>query len=83
MIRNEEDLAIVRLQLSRVEEALEGLRSEVYPKNPRNFAIFAEAYLDQIAELKVTINAYLGTIPAPSHHEQIPSSIPLGVTHQG
>ena len=56
MIVNDEDLQVVREQLGRAERALASLRSEI--TNERNFAVFSEAYLDQINELKAEIDAY-------------------------
>jgi hypothetical protein len=57
MIRNAEQLAVVREQLSCIEKARASLRARV--KNERNFAVYSEAYLDQIAELKADIDGYL------------------------
>ena len=56
MILNDEDLQIVREQLGRAERALTSLRSAI--TNERNFAVFSEAYVDQINELKAEIEAY-------------------------
>lgn len=56
MIANDTQLAVVREQLGRAERALASLRSEI--TNERNFAIFSEAYVDQINELKAEIEAY-------------------------
>jgi len=56
MIRNDEQWAVVRDQLSRIENALASLRRRV--KNERNFALYSEGYVDQIAELKSEIAKY-------------------------
>jgi hypothetical protein len=56
MIRNDEDLAFVQKQLALVEHALESLRQKV--KSERNFAVYSEGYVDQIAELKGQIDKY-------------------------
>ncbi|GEM_PF-6522697 len=56
MVCNDEQLEVVRQQLGRAERALASLRSEI--TNERNFAVFSEAYVDQIAELKSEIDAY-------------------------
>ena len=58
MICDEEELKVVREQLARIKHALASLRRELYPKNKRNFAVFSEAYVDQIAELQAEIDAY-------------------------
>jgi hypothetical protein len=49
---------VVRKQLALVEHALEDLRQDVLPKNKRNFEVFSEGYVDQIAELKAEIDSY-------------------------
>jgi hypothetical protein len=58
MICDDEELAVVRKQLALVEHALEDLRQDVLPKNERNFEVFSEGYVDQIAELKAEIESY-------------------------
>lgn len=59
MIRNDEELQVVRKQLHRIEKALDSLREDVLTKNRRNFEILSEGYVDQIHELKEEIDAYL------------------------
>jgi len=59
MIRDDEDLALVRSQCACIERALESLRADVFPKNPRNFAVFSEGYVEQIDILKAEIDEYL------------------------
>jgi hypothetical protein len=56
MIRDDDDLQVVREQLGRAERALASLRSEI--TNERNFALYSEAYVDQINELKAQIQEY-------------------------
>jgi hypothetical protein len=56
MIRNKEQLRVVRRQLALAESALADLRRLV--KNERNFAVYSEGPVDQIAELKAEIKAY-------------------------
>jgi len=56
MILNDEELKVVREQLSLIEDALASLRRRV--TNERNFAVYSEGYVDQIAELKAEIEAY-------------------------
>ncbi len=58
MIRNENELKVVREQLARAESALEVIRLEVYPKNSRMYAVMAEPYADTIQELRASIDAY-------------------------
>jgi hypothetical protein len=59
MIKNDEQLAVVREQLALVEHALEDLRHDILPKNKGNFEVFSEAYVDQIAQLKADIDSYV------------------------
>ncbi len=63
MIRDYKDLAIVRSQLALAEDALVSLHEGVYSKNPRNYAIFAESYIDMILQLRAEIDAFLGITP--------------------
>ncbi|MCI0376835.1 MAG: hypothetical protein L0215_04465 [Gemmataceae bacterium] len=56
MIKNNSQLEVVQEQLARIERALTSLRARV--KNERNFAIYSEGYVDQIAELRAEIDAY-------------------------
>jgi hypothetical protein len=65
MIRNDDELLVVREQLSLVEEALAALRRDVLPMNKRNYEILSEGYVDQIAALKAELDAYVGAVPDP------------------
>jgi hypothetical protein len=58
MIRNEQELKIVREQLARAESALNDIRRDVYPKNLRMYSVMAEPYADTIHELRDAIDAY-------------------------
>jgi hypothetical protein len=60
MIRTDDELAVVRRQLARVEDALAALRRDVLSKNRRNFEIMSEGYVEQITALRDEIDAYLG-----------------------
>ena len=63
MIRNDEELAVVRRQLTLIEDALVDLRRVVLPRNRANYEVLAEGYVDQIESLRAEINAYLGMVP--------------------
>jgi hypothetical protein len=65
MIRNNEELKIVREQLARAESALESLRNEVLPKNQQMYHVMAEPCLDTMIELRGQIDAYLGIATVP------------------
>jgi hypothetical protein len=60
MIKNDEQLGFVRRQLALIEEALLSIKHDVLPKSQANFRWMAEAYVDQINELRVQIDDYLG-----------------------
>ena len=71
MIRNHNQLALTRKQLERAEDALVSLHQRVYEKNPRNYTIFAESYIDMILQLRAEIDAFLGIgAPPPDDPEQ-------------
>jgi lysozyme family protein len=57
MIDSDKELAVVREQMALIEHALDALRKRV--KNPRTFAVYSEGYVDQMADLKAEIDAYL------------------------
>jgi hypothetical protein len=63
MIQNDEQLEVVRLQLSRAEAALESLRRDVLPKSESMYRVMAESYVDTILDLRRLIDTYLGICP--------------------
>lgn len=65
MIRNNDELKIVREQLARAESALESLRKEVLPKSQQMYHVMAEPCVDTIVELRGQIDAYLGITTVP------------------
>ena len=67
MIANDEQFDIVREQIARLERALQSLAREVRPKNPRQFEIFAQGYVDQLATLRAQVDEYLGIAAVKSH----------------
>ncbi len=60
MIHTDHELAIVREQLGRAEEALKAIRDELRPVNESRFLLMAESYVQMILELRGQIDAYLG-----------------------
>jgi hypothetical protein len=60
MIRNDDELLVVRRRLSLIEEALASLRREVLPQNKQNYDVLSDGYLDQIVALRAEIGDYLG-----------------------
>ena len=59
MIENVEQLQHAIEQMGRMQRILESYRADILPKNPRNFAVFAEGPLDEIRKLQAEIAAYV------------------------
>ena len=62
MIENTEQLEQAIEQMGRMQRILESYRTRILPKNPRNFAVFAEGPLDEIRKLQVEIDEYLSKL---------------------
>ncbi len=60
MIQSDEELAFVRGQLQRVEDALKAIRDGVRPANESRFLLMADSYVEMIHNLRSEIDAYLG-----------------------
>jgi len=60
MIRNDDQLNVVRKQLELAETALLSLRRDVLPKSVARYNLMAESYVDQINALRFQIEEYLG-----------------------
>jgi len=58
MIETTEQLYQAIEQMGRMQRILESYRADILPKNPRNFAIFAEGPLDEIRKLQAEISDY-------------------------
>jgi hypothetical protein len=66
MIQSPEQLSQAIEQMGRMQRVLESYRRDILPRNPKNFAAFAEGPLDAIRELQAEIDEYLtrlGTVP--------------------
>jgi hypothetical protein len=59
MIENDAQLQQAIEQIERLYKGIDALRADVLPKNPRNFAIFAEGPLDEICKMQNEISAYV------------------------
>jgi len=57
-IETSEQLQQAIEQIVNLYAALDGLRRDILPKNPRNFAVFAEGPLDEIRKLQAEISEY-------------------------
>jgi hypothetical protein len=62
MIENTDQLEQAIEQMGRMQRILESYRADILPKNPRNFAVFAEGPLDEIRKLETEISDYLGKL---------------------
>ncbi|HVA51687.1 MAG TPA: hypothetical protein VNH11_35430 [Pirellulales bacterium] len=60
MIRNDEELEVVRQQLGRAEAAFLSLEKSMLPKNRAKFNLMSEGYLQMIVRLRSEVDAYLG-----------------------
>ena len=59
MIENTDQLIQATEQMGRMQRVLESFRHDILPKNPKNFAIFAEGPLDEIEKLQAEIDDYV------------------------
>ena len=64
MIETTEQLEQAIGQMGRMQRILESYRSDILPKNPRNFAVFAEGPLDEIRKLQAEIDQYITRLEA-------------------
>ena len=80
MIQGDDELKIVRDQMSRAESALESLRREVRPQNERMYQVMSEAYVDTILELREQIDVHLGINSIPDNADLV---ISLEADHVG
>jgi hypothetical protein len=62
MIENETQLQQAIEQAENLYQALGALRRDIYPKNPRNFAVLAEGPLDEIRKLQAAIDDYVARL---------------------
>lgn len=62
MIQTEAQLQQAIEQIENLCRALNSLRAEVFPKNPRNFAILAEGPMDEIRKLQADVDDYLSRL---------------------
>jgi hypothetical protein len=63
-IGNEVQLQQAIEQIQVLCRAIESLRMDIFPKNPRNFAIMAEGPVDEIRKLQSDIDTYLQHLEA-------------------
>ncbi len=59
MIEHQAQLQQALEQIENLCRALQSLRADVFPKNPRNFAILAEGPVDEIGKLQADVDDYL------------------------
>lgn len=62
MIETTDQLYQAIEQMGRMQRILESYRADILPKNPRNFAIFAEGPLDEIRKLQAEISEYVNRL---------------------
>jgi len=59
LIHNDEQLKVVREQLTRAESALASLRSDVRSTNEKIYQVMSESYVDTILELREQVDSYI------------------------
>ena len=64
MINNEAQLQQAIEQIQGLCRAIDSLRADIFPKNPKNFAIMAEGPVDEIRKLQADIDAYIQHLEA-------------------
>lgn len=64
MITTEAQLQQALEQIQRLCRALDSLRVDIFPQNPKNFAIMAEGPVDEIRKLQTDIDAYISRLEA-------------------
>ncbi|HXK31035.1 MAG TPA: hypothetical protein VJ646_22545 [Candidatus Binatia bacterium] len=62
MIINEAQLQQAIEQIQTLCRAIDSLRADIFPKNPKNFAIMAEGPVDEIRKLQADIDAYINRL---------------------
>jgi hypothetical protein len=76
MIQNERQLQQAIEQIQNLCRALESLRADLFPKNPRNFAVLAEGPLAESRKLQGAIGEYVrqpeGTVRRVAEKRSIP-----------
>ncbi len=71
MIQNDDQLKVVRDQVTRAESALESLRRDVLPQNVRMYQVMSESCVDTILQLRAQIDAYLGINLIPDNADLV------------
>ena len=64
MINSEAALEQAIEQIQGLCRAIDALRRDIFPKNPRNFAIMAVGPVDEIRNLQSDIGAYINRLVA-------------------
>ncbi len=64
MITTDAQLQQAIEQIQGLCRALDSLRIDIFPKNPKNFAILAEGPVDEIRKLQEDIDAYINRLEA-------------------
>ncbi len=62
MIETEAQLQQALDQIENLCHAVQSLRTDIFPRNPRNFAVLAEGPVDEIRKLQVDVDDYLSRL---------------------
>lgn len=63
-IENERQLQQAVEQIENLCRAIDRLRLDIFPKNPKNFAVLAEGPVEEIRKLQADIDAYIRHLEA-------------------
>ena len=64
MINTDAQLQQAITQIEGLCRALDSLRVDIFPRNPKNFALLAEGPVDEIRKLQEDIDAYINRLEA-------------------
>lgn len=64
MIHTDAQLQQAITQIEGLCRALDSLRVDIFPRNPKNFALLAEGPVDEIRKLQEDIDAYINRLEA-------------------
>ena len=71
MIQNDDQLERTRSAIATLERALQSLKRDVLPKNPKRFALMAEPAVADIRKLRAEVDEYIGVNAAVSEEAEV------------
>lgn len=71
MIKDNEGLAQTLEAMGMMHRALVSLRKDILPVNPRNFAVYASGFVNEVRKLEEQINEYTGRAVAEEYDSDV------------